>query len=260
MTLKHLVAALVVSTASAMSAQAAVISGWDFSQWISGGGLLSVDNATLQNTLGANYSNLDPTFNAGPDSGAYGTMYMDGQFGSSAIVPTGNGDEAFLPTAGSLASNLNGILPNPFDSLTIQIFEGALEANLNAMVTNAATSVVFSALPGAGALGDTWSVAFGARNAGVLSNQSILVEFSTDGVAYATVGTASLNAVDTAYTFALGGAPSSAGYVRLSFSGAGLLLDNVAISANVTVPEPATAGLLALGLGGLALLGRRRAA
>ncbi len=259
MKLKHFVAAMALSATSAMSAQAAVISGWDFSQWISGGGLLSIDGATFQNTLGANYSNLDPTFNAGPDSGVYGTMYMNGQFGSADIVPTGNGDEAFLPFAGSLASNLGGVLPNSFDALTIQIAQGAIEANLASMLTNASTSVVFSATPGAGLQGNTWTVAFGARSA--LAAGTISVEFSTDGTTYASVGTANVGSVDTQYSFALSSAASSAGYVRLSFSGAGHILDNVAISANVAaVPEPMTASLLGLGLAGLGYLGRRRKA
>jgi len=256
MKLKHFVAALALSTSAAMSAQAAVISGWDFSQWISGGGLLSVDNATLQNTLTANYSNLDPTFNAGVQSAQYGTMYMNGQFGSSNITPTGNGDEAFLPFAGSLASNITGILPNPFDSLTVLIAEGGQqEANLARMQANAATSIVFSATPGANS--DTWSVAFGARTD--FAGASIIVEFSTDGSSYASLGTASLTGVDTLYSFAAApGVTSQAGYFRLVFSGAGPQIDNLAISA--TVPEPAIAGLLALGLGGLGYLGRRRKA
>jgi PEP-CTERM motif len=259
MKLKHFIAALALSTTAAMSAQAAVISGWDFSQWVSGGGLLSIDGATFTNTLGANYSNLDPSFNAGPDSGVYGTMYMNGQLGSASITPVGDGSEAFLPFAGSLSSNLNGILPNPFDSLTIQIAQGAFEANTASMLANAATSVVFSATPGAGLQGDTWSVAFGAKSA--LAGGTITVEFSTDGVAFASVGTANVGSVDTLYSFALGSAASSAGYVRLGFSGAGLLLDNVAISATVSaVPEPATASLLGLGLAGLGYLGRRRKA
>jgi hypothetical protein len=261
MKLRHLVAALALSASAATSGQAAVISGWDFSQWISGGGLLSIDNATLQNTLRANYSNLDPTFNAGPDSGVFGTMYMNGQFGSSNIVPTGNGDEAFLPFAGSLASNLNGILPNPFDSLAIQISQGAIEANRAAMKSNAATSVVFSAVPGTGLQGSGWSIAFGAKSALSAGGGSIVVQFSSDGIAYATVGTANLTTVDTAYSFAAPTGTSAAGYFRLNFTAAGSLLDNVAISATTSaVPEPTTAALLASGLGGLALMGRRRSA
>jgi len=258
MKLKHLVAALVISSSAAISAQAGVISGWDFSQWISGGGLLSIDGATFTNTLGANYSNLDSTFNAGPDSGVFGTMYMNGQFGSANIVPTGNGDEAMIPFAGSLASNLSGIVPNPFDSLTIQIAEGAIEANFASMLTQAATSIVFSAVPGAGLQGDTWSVAFGARTA--LTSGTINVEFSTDGIAYASVGSAVLSGVDTLYSFAAPAAASAAGYFRLTFNAAGSLIDNLAISANVSpvVPEPAIASLLAVGLGGLGYLGTRR--
>ena len=259
MKLRHLATATALSFCAALSAQAAVVSGWDFSQWISGGGLLSIDNATLQNTLRANYSNLDGTFNAGPDSGVYGTMYLNGSFGSSNVVPTGNGDEALLPFAGSLASNVNGISPNPFDSLTIQIAQGAAEANLARMQANAAVSVVFSAVPGAGLQGGGWSIAFGARTD--FAGATITVQFSPDGASYASVGTANLTDADTAYSFAGAPGASSAGFFRLVFSGAGPQIDNLAISATVAaVPEPAAAGMLAVGLGGLGLFGRRRRA
>lgn len=259
MKLKHFVAALALSTSAAVSAQAAVVSGWDFSQWLNGGGLLSIDGVNFTNQLGANYSNLDPTFNAGPDSGIYGQMYMNGQFGSTNVVPTGNGDEAFLPFAGSLTSNINGILPNPFDSLTIQTAQGAIEANLNRMQSFAAVSVVFSGTPGAGQTGSGWSIAFGARTD--VAGRTITVEFSSDGTAYASIGTASLTGTDTLYSFNAAPGTSGAGFFRLSFSGNGAQIDNVGISANLAaVPEPATAGLLALGLGGLSFLGRRRKA
>jgi PEP-CTERM motif len=257
MRIKHLVAAAAVSASLAMSAQAAVISGWDFSQYTSGGGVLSLDGnfTNFINTLGANYSNQDQSFNAGPDSSAYGTMYINGQFGSTNINPDpAAADDRFLPTPGSLVSNIGGISPNPFDSLTIQLNQGALEANLASMLSGGAVSVVFSATP-TGSLADTWSVSFGAR---ATNGGTIQVQFSTDGTTYATVGTATLTAGDTLYTFALAAGQSAAGYVKLDFSQAGQFLDNIAISANLPVPEPATASVLALGLGGLGYLSRRR--
>ena len=55
--------ALAVSIGTAVSAHAAsLVAGWDFSQYLSGGHVLSVDGVNLSNTLAANYSSLDPTF------------------------------------------------------------------------------------------------------------------------------------------------------------------------------------------------------
>ena len=71
-------------------AQATMVAGWDFSQYLSDS-QLSVDGATYTDTLSANYSNLDPTFGAGAESAAFGTMYIDGSFGSTAIEITGSG-------------------------------------------------------------------------------------------------------------------------------------------------------------------------
>src|SRR5258707_9305890 len=97
---------LIASVSALLSAPAGAtgIAGWDFSQYF-GDGLLSTDGVTFTNTLSANYSNLDPTFNAGAESAAFGTMFMNGSFGSTN-VNAGSGTEQFLPTTGSLASNL----------------------------------------------------------------------------------------------------------------------------------------------------------
>src|SRR5262245_1029525 len=55
---------LIASAFLAAPAGATGIAGWDFSQYL-GTSLLSTDGATFTNTLSANYSQLDPTFNAG---------------------------------------------------------------------------------------------------------------------------------------------------------------------------------------------------
>ena len=75
--------ALSAFVASSSSAQASLVAGWDFSQY-AGDGFMSIDGGgSFTNTLPANYSDLDPTFGAGFESGAFGTMFADGQFGST---------------------------------------------------------------------------------------------------------------------------------------------------------------------------------
>ena len=68
---------LIASAFLAAPAGASGIAGWDFSQYF-GDGILSTDGTTFTNTLPANYSNLDPSFNAGAGSAAFGTMFMNG--------------------------------------------------------------------------------------------------------------------------------------------------------------------------------------
>jgi hypothetical protein len=254
MKLKHLTLALAISCTSAFSAQAAsLVAGWDFSQYLSGGQVLSTDGSTLSNTLAANYSSLDPTFGAGAESAAFGRMVLP-------FAPVGDGSEPFLPVSGSLTSNLAAPVPNPFDSFTILTFEGQTFTELLRMTATAAVSVVFEAdLTSVPEIGSDWVLSFGAQNMPGANNSVITVEFSTDGVSYVNVGSANVNAVDTAFSFALGATQSERAFVRLGFQ-PGASIDNVAISANLAaVPEPATAALLALGLVGLARFGRRRA-
>jgi len=246
----------------AAPAGATGIAGWDFSQYF-GDGLLSTDGVSFTNTLPANYSNLDPTFNAGAESAAFGTMFMNGSFGSTN-VDAGGGSEQLLPTSGSLASNI-GFAPasNPFDSFSILTSEGQTFANALGMTALQAVSVVFSAdLSSASLLGQSWSLALGAKT--FSGTSTIGVEFSTDGSSYSSVGTFNLTGVDSLFTLALAAAPSAKAFVRLNIAGPAsgqAILDNVSILATTTpVPEPGTAAMLLLGLAGLAVSGRRQRA
>lgn len=257
---KHLIG-LVVSLSALLAAPAgaAGIAGWDFSQYF-GDGLLSTDGSSFTNTLSANYSNLDPTFNAGAESAAFGTLYMDGSFGSTNLDPSSG--TGFLPTTGSLASNL-GFAPasNPFNSFSILTSEGQTFASDLSMTAVNAVSVVFAAdLSSASLLGQSWSLAIGGKT--FSGTNSVGVEFSTDGSSYSSVGTLSLTGVDSLFTLALGAGPSQQAFVRLDFGSPAsgqAIVDNLTILANTTpVPEPGTAGMLLFGLAGLAASGRRR--
>jgi hypothetical protein len=253
---------LALSICTAGGANAALVAGWDFSQYVSGGGFLSTDGSTLQNTLGANYASLDPDFNAGPESAAFGTLYLNGQFGSTDIVPVGNGTEAFLPIAGSLASNLTAAVPNNFDSFDILRAEGQPFQEALRMRAFAPLQVVFQATLGTvPEHGDDWVLSFGAQT--LSGSASVNVEFSLDGAAWVSLSPVGLTDVDTRYEIALrnpGGGPisSDAMFVRLGFGDTGnATIDNVALSANL-VPEPVAGLLLASGMTGLGLFGRRR--
>jgi hypothetical protein len=240
-------------------ARAFLVAGWDFSQYF-GDGILSVDGVGYTTRLSANYSSLDPTFNAGFESALYGTMYVDGSNGSSAVDPEDPVLPAFAPTAGSLASNLDAPVfepgDNAFDSDTILIDEGGqLFANLQSMIASQPVSVVFEAdLRSAGESQGNWELSFGGRASSGTSMVGIGV--STDGGSFGLVDSVNLTDADTRYVVSLTPTVAERIFVRLDFHPQDLdwpIVDNVAISA----PEAdATAPLAAAAL---TLLAWRRA-
>jgi hypothetical protein len=247
------------------AANATMIAGWDFSQYFDVGAL-STDGADFTDTLDANYADppLDPN-GAGAESAAFGTMYLNGAFGSDDLGPLlGSGLEPFVPTAatgGSLSSNLTAPAGPDFDSLTVLIDEGQSFANPLAMIASASVVVVFEAdLTSVPLIGSDWSISFGART--FAGTSSIGIAFSSDGVNFTPFGSVNLTTTDTPFSVALGAATTDTAYVRLSFDPSGVnqpIIDNLAIHGTLTVPEPSTALLGSLGLLGLALAGRRRA-
>lgn len=129
-----------------------LVAGWDFSQYALDGAL-SIDGETLTDVLDANYSDYDPTFGAGAESAAYGRMFLDGEFGSTA-TPLDLDNDPIVPSAvapGSLQSNLstplNGV-PDPdvpFDSCPVLMNEGQLYCNQLTMLGLHGGAVVFRA-------------------------------------------------------------------------------------------------------------------
>lgn len=266
-------AKLLIATVAALAiggnAQAAMIAGWDFSQY-SNVGFLSFDGATLENTLKANHSDLDPTQRSGIESNLFGTQYLNGLYGSFN-TPLDFTDP-YVPNAvnpnNDLVSNVNQAFlgfGSPAACTQGQV-EGMPNANCNtvAMTSIANVSVVFDALPGALnplTWGDTWTVRFAGKM--VTNNtSSIGVSYSTDGVNYSSVGTALLNTIDTLYSFALPAGLAQKIFVKLDIQASDAVvpaIDNLGIGANlVLVPEPGTALLLGAGLIGLARAGNRR--
>jgi hypothetical protein len=266
MKLGHLISLTSLALAALVggSAEATMIAGWDFSQY-AGDGFMSVDGGgTFTNTLDANYSDLDPSFGAGAESAALGTMYVDGQFGSTNVA-AGSGVEEFVPSqalGGSLVSNLTAPGGTDFDSFTVLASEGQVSTEALAMIAQQASIVVFEAdLTSQSLAGSGWSVSFGART--FAGGSTLVIEFSSDGLNFTPVTQLNLNTVDTPFNVVLGAAQTSKAYVRMSFdptSPNNPFIDNVAIDAAelLAVPEPSAALLGSLGLIGLAITGRRR--
>ncbi len=244
-------------------AHATLIAGWDFSQYISGGGFLSIDGQTLTNTLAANYA----TGNLIGDAALpYGTMYINGLFGSSLVTPVGNGSEPWLPVPGSLSANLSAPVLGgntlEFDSLGNLIAAGQDNANLLRMSALGLVDVVFQA-NSVGLPGTDWVLSFGGRSNSQPTN--LTVEFSPSGENYLAATPAPIQLLPSTsnegvrFEIALTANGSDSMFVRLRFDNSGQgNLDNLALNANA-IPEPATGLLLAAGLVGLAACRRRSA-
>jgi hypothetical protein len=250
-----------LAAATSPPAEAALIAGWDFTQYDSGGGSLTVGGAP-GNVLGANYTapELDPAGlvpGLGVAAAPFGTMYANGAFGSTNASNSG----PLIPVVDSLTLNLNAPDPNEFDSLTsLVFFGGQASAEYFKMQANGALSVVFEAnLASRPEIGQDWQLSFALQGA---NGQTVSIELSTDGgVSFNPLSPVVLtNANETLVQRALGGAGSTydSVLVRVGLP-QGSWFDNVALSAAIVAPEPGTALLLLAGLSGLAAIGRSRA-
>ncbi len=253
------ITAAAVSLLTVSAAQASVIAGWDFSQYFTTN-VLSVDGSTFTDTLSANYSNFDPTSNAGAESAAFGTMYVDGTNGSTD-VDEGAAGAAWVPTGVNLEGNADapaqGPGDNPFDSLSILLDEGQPFANHFAMTATDAVSVVFGAdLSTLSGPQNRLFVSFG----GAASHEGTVdvgVEFSRDGTNFEFLDTVSLTVDDSAFEVTAGLITLSEEddvFFRFNFAapvdGLQAIIDNVAIEAKVpALPAGGTVVLAGLLLG-----------
>ena len=271
------IASMIAMAAAPVSAQADVIAGWDFSQYFTAG-RLTIDGTNYVDTLAANYSSLDPTFNAGGlASSEAGKMFMDGTAGSSSVDPSpGNatvvptprkvGDYgtavADIPTGeGAVQSNSgtpgSTLGSNPFNAFSILRTEGQVNTQHLALLANASASVAFlaDATVGAGSA-ENWSVSFGGR-ALQGGAATVGVAFAPNCGSYGSVTNVNLTEDDQAFTVVFPGANNGAtGCVRMDLS-SDAIIDNVAIEAT-PLPEPGAVLGLGAGFGLLAMLRRRR--
>ena len=242
------------------SAQALTIAGWDFSQYLAPG-LLTVDGSNGADTLPANYSNLDPTFSAGAESAAHGTMYINGQFGSTAVDPFA-ATPAVVPLDPSLVSNVNAPVGGaagavPFDSYNVLLDEGQIFANSLAMLAQSPVDLVFQATLTDPA--SDWGITLGGKT---LSGTALVgVSVSLDGTTYGAPTLLSFDTNDKPFEVLFPSITADTIFVRLDLPVADgqPIIDNVSINATA-VPEPASLVLLGLGLAGVAIMRRHRSA
>lgn len=266
MKLRHLLGMLAASAMLVDSARAVTVAGWDFSQYF-GENLLTTNGSSGADTLPANYSNLDPTFSAGAESAAYGTMFINGLHGSTAVDPFGATPE-IVPVFPSLSANLDAPVGGaagavPFDTLNVQIAEGQMFANTLGMLAQAPVSMVFQAsLLSSPQQGEGWGLTFGGKT---LTGTSVVgVSYSLDGISYGAIQNVNLDTNDTPFSVSFGDITAETIYVRLNLSPANgaPIIDNVSLNARLIsdpVPEPATAVLLGAGLALAGALRRRSA-
>jgi hypothetical protein len=255
-----------VSLFAGARVQAYVVAGWDFSQYAAAG-QLTTDGENPATTLDANYSHRDPTFCAGAEAAGFGTLYYDGQFGSSQVVVDGSGFEDVVPSQGSLTSNLGEPLALfddsascevavPFDSFDVLRGEEQEFANplgMTAQIQGAVSLVFVADLTSVPETGSDWWVSFGGMT--LADSTTVTVDFSTDGNVYSQVDSVVLDTSDARYQVDLSAGSSERAFVRFNFNPAGdefPIIDNVAIN----VPEPGAAAQGGVAL--LALVGARR--
>lgn len=262
--LKNVLTVAFASLLLASPAKAVFIAGWDFSQYLADAAP-TIDGSSLATTLPANYSDFDPTFGAGAESAAFGTLFLDGSNGSDATTGTDFVPSANVPTLGG-SLPVNGT-PSPdvaFDSFTVLSDEGQLFTQNLSMLGLTAFDAVFSAdvssLLGGTAFGEGWSLDFSGRS--LQGGATVTVEASADGVSYTSFGNVNLASTEALFDVSFGTAFDGADqvFVRLGFSTGEPLIDNLGISAAQVIPEPGTVVLLLAGIAGLGLYGRSRRA
>lgn len=236
--------ALAMTLAQAASAQQ-LIAGWDFSQ-------LAASGVAPPGALTANYSN----------PGTSGTAsVVSGNVVASAMAPDSNPTNAPGIQGGVARPTLLSIGERAaFNTFATLRLGGQTATEFMGLTASNAASVQFDATAASAVAG--WRLTFGGRaipdrGDGASDGVSTVgVAFGSTCGATAPVGSATLTAVDQAFSFNLSNVPQTTGCVVLTLDGTAdqPLIDNVA------VPEPASAAALAAGvvaLAGLATVRRR---
>lgn len=242
-------------------AQAETIAGWDFSQYAASGSFAKDTTLVPSDTLEANYSNRIAAPGVGPTAAGFGTLYLNGSFGSTNVDETSQ-TPALVPTQsapGSLASNLGaptsgGVGYDPFDAQSSLTAAGQDYFNLMSVTATAPVQPVFEALIGGPPTPVThWALSLGGKT--FSGGSSVGVEFSWDGITYSPITTLNLTTSDTLFNVPLAAAITDRAYVRLSLDPAG---GGQPIIDNVALPEPGQTLQAVVGLLSLAVFHRIR--
>jgi hypothetical protein len=231
------------------TAHADLVAGWDFSQYM-GSGANSVDGSSFagEGNAQANYSDFN---SPSPDvaSGAFGSIYFDGSFGSTDAVNGFTSHEAGPVTGNLLSNNLQTADGNPFNgagSYNTLTYSGQTFTNDLSLGIDDNISVVFSAdVSGEWVAGSDWTLNFAAID--FLNTSSVSWEISTDGVNYSSLGlTSNFTTTDTGYSVTSSLADGSdqvffrGTFADIDTGTSRVLIDNVGIHASEAVPEPST--------------------
>ena len=262
------IAAITVSSAClAGTAAAELIAGWDFSQYAADGSLDAGSGNV--DTLPANYSSLDSSYGAGGtspgDSADFGTLFMNGAFGSSNVDETAAspGPEVVARANDTKANRLapvtmstSGAFPvNAFDALNVLLGEGQANQSRVGLTARTPVDLVFQADQGA-VLTKTWEVSFAGFAVAPTGPVTVGVEFAPGCGSYSLIDTVVLSDAEQSFNMPLANVNAQEVCVRLSLDTA----NGQPVIDNVAVPEPGFASMLVAGV--LALLGlerRRRA-
>lgn len=248
--MKNISTCLVLATAMlAPAAHAQVlVAGWDFQTTTTGGTALASSDAAQPRVLNANFGS--------------GTLYLDGSQGSSSWVSA-------LTTARELNA-FGGTATNASNGLSQTTSSPAALALVNSSANG--KSAVFK-LSLSGYTGLSISLAAQRTSTGFTSQ---VWEYSTDGVAYQSIGTltSGTSSGTIANSFATSGIlgfnsitgldNAANAYVRVTFSGAtgsagNNRIDNIQFTAFAAVPETSTyAAITGLGLAGFSVARRLR--
>jgi len=238
------IASMVTMLATAGTAQADLIAGWDFSQYFVAG-RLTLDGTSYVNTLSANYGD------------GSGTMFVDGTAGSTNVDPTPTTASAVIPAPRVVGRASHASTADYTGAVT---GGGSLlpsRPEFLGLLAGSASTVVFQASPVAE--GKNWEVSFGGETLSGAGNVTVSIDTNCDGANEATGSPIALGTdtgADTQTESFLDGLTTQACF-QFAMD-AGTVIDNVAIEA-VPVPEPAMVLGLAAGAGMLAWMHRRRA-
>lgn len=254
-----------LAATSALSANAVMIAGWDFSQFQTSG-VNFIGGSVLVGSANANYSDFS---SPAPDfaNSVFGSIYYDGTNGSSDAtngLDLNPANDTVVPVSGAVTANGSvagdgSVFGSSGSFLLLDVSGQPFREDLS-LRADAGSALVFSAdLSSTSFFGNDWEISFGAEAA---SASTISWEFSTDGSSFFSAGVTSNIGAEAAETVDFGTSLDGATqvFLRGTFAGDAITLDNVAISATTAVPEPSTYAMIMAGIAGVVVYFRRRRA